>query len=102
MALNEPLKVTILNQEYLIKSDEDPDRVSKVEEYVNRKIADISKESGGLTEKKVAILLALNIASEYFQLLKEHEDLLAEIRRKSEKIISNIDSKLSWYIFTLL
>ena len=94
MALNEPLKVTIFNQEYLIKSDEDPEQVSKVEEYVNRKIADISKGSDGLTEKKVAILLALNIAGEYFQLLKEHEDLLAEIRRKSEKIISNIDSKI--------
>ncbi|MBN2060149.1 MAG: cell division protein ZapA [Deltaproteobacteria bacterium] len=92
--MNELLKVTILNQEYHIKSDEDPAQVSKLEEYVNRKIDDISKGSKGLTEKKIAILLALNIAGEYFQLLKEHEELLIEIRKRSEKIISNIDSKL--------
>jgi cell division protein ZapA len=92
--LNEPLKVTIFNQEYLIKSDEGPEQVSKVEEYVNRKIEELSKGSEGLTEKKIAILLALNIAGEYFQLLKEHEDLLSKIRKRSGKIISNIDLTL--------
>ena len=92
--MNKPLKVTIFNQEYLIKSDEDPEQVSKIEEYVNRKIDEINKGSEGLTEKKIAILLALNIADEYFQLLKEHKDLLSEIRKRSGKIISNIDSKL--------
>lgn len=92
--MSKPLKVKILNQEYLIGSDEDPEQVSRIEEYVNRKINDISEGGESLTEKKIAILLAIYIAGEYFQLLKEHEDLLEEIRQRSEKVISSIESKL--------
>jgi len=91
--LEKPVKVKILDNEYLIKSDEeDIEKVYKVAEYVNKKIKEINDNSEGLSEKKTAILTALNIAGDYFQALKERDDLLLNIRERSEALIYNIDS----------
>jgi len=91
--LEKPVKVKILDNEYLIKSDEeDIEKVYKVAEYVNKKIKEINDNSEGLSEKKTAILTALNIAGDYFQALKERDDLLVNIRERSEALIYNIDS----------
>jgi len=91
--LEKPVKVKILDNEYLIKSDEeDIEKVYRVAEYVNKKIKEINDSSEGLSEKKTAILTALNIAGDYFQALKERDDLLLNIRERSEALIYNIDS----------
>ena len=91
--MEKPVKVKILDNEYLIKSDEeDIEKVYRVAEYVNKKIKEINDSSEGLSEKKTAILTALNIAGDYFQALKERDDLLVNIRERSEALIYNIDS----------
>ena len=91
--MEKPVKVKILDNEYLIKSDEeDIEKVYRVAEYVNKKIKEINDNSEGLSEKKTAILTALNIAGDYFQALKERDDLLLNIRERSEALIYNIDS----------
>ena len=90
--LGKPVKVKILDNEYLIKSDEDLDTVFKIADYVNDKIEEINKKSEGLSDKKMAVLVALNIASDYFQLLKERDDLLSNIKQRSRTMVYNIDS----------
>jgi cell division protein ZapA (FtsZ GTPase activity inhibitor) len=94
--LEKPVKVRILDNEYLIKSeDEDIEEVYKIAEYVNEKVNEIIQNSEGLSEKKTAILAALHIASDYFQLLKERDDLLANIHQRSKALIYSIDSLMS-------
>ncbi len=93
--MEEPVKVKILNQEYLIKTEEDTEQVYKIAEYVNEKLKEIKDNAEGLSEKKTAILAALNIASEYFQVLKERDDLSANIRQRTKALIYNIDSVTS-------
>jgi cell division protein ZapA len=88
----QPIKVKILDQEYLIKSEEDSEQVYRIAEYVNEKLREIKDNTEGLSEKKVAILAALTIASEYFQLLKERDDLSANIRQRTKTLIYTIDS----------
>ncbi len=91
--MDNPVKVKILDNEYLITSDEDdPEKVHKIAEYVNKKIKEIDDGSDSLSEKKTIILAALNIAGDYFQVLKERDDLLITIRKRSEALIYNIDS----------
>jgi len=88
-----PVKVTILDNEYLIKSEEDDiEKVYKIAEYVNEKMKEINDSTEDLSAKKTAILTALNIAGDYFQVLKERDDLLVNIRKRSEALIHNIDS----------
>jgi len=92
--LGQPVKVIILGQEYLIRSDEDGELVHKIAAYVNEKVDEIRTQSDGLSDKKIAILTALNIASEYFQLLddlNEREKLSADIHNRMKKIMININ-----------
>ena len=92
--MGQPVKVFILGQEYLIKSDEDGELVYKIAAYVNKKVDEIRAESDGLSDKKIAILTALNIASEYFQLLDESEKLSADMHLRMKKIMININDVL--------
>ena len=88
----EPLKVRILDHEYLIKSEESEEQVHKIAEYVNDKLLEAMANTRGLTEKKTTILAALDIASEYFQLQKERDDLVARLRERTKALIRSIDS----------
>ncbi len=91
--MDKPVKVRILNNEYLIKSEEgDIEEVHKIAEYVNEKVREINEISEGLSEKKTAILTALHIASDYFQVLKERDELKADIHKRSKALIHSIDS----------
>jgi cell division protein ZapA len=90
--LAQPVKVRILDREYLVTSEEDQEQVQRVAEYVNEKLREVRDNTEGLSERKTAILAALNIASEYFQLLREQDDLLARLRQRTELLIHNIDS----------
>ena len=88
----QPVKVRILDHEYLVKTEEDKERVDRIAEYVNKKLKEIESNTEGLSEKKTAILVALNIASDYFQLLKERDEMSANIRQRTEALIYNINS----------
>ena len=60
--MDKPIKIKILDNEYLIKAKEDDiDNVYKIAEYVNEKLKETDENSSGLSEKKAAILTALNI-----------------------------------------
>ena len=89
-----PVKVKILNHEYLLKTEEDEEKVQQIAAYVSEKLGEVKENTEGLPERKIAILAALNIASEYFQLLKERNELVDNIRQRTKNLIFNIDSMI--------
>ena len=88
------VKVKIHDQEYIIKSEENQEPLDRIADYVNEKLREIEDNTEGLSEKKMAILVALNIASDYFQVLKEREELSKNIRQRTESLIDHIDSAI--------
>lgn len=90
----EPIRVRMRNHEYLIQSDEEADQIDKIAEYVNDKLREVEQNTQGLSEKKTVILAALNIASDYFQALREQEDLQAKIRERTQALILSIDTAM--------
>ena len=94
--MDRSIKIKILDNEYLIKiKGDDSDNVYKIAEYVNEKLRETDDSRNGISEKKAAILAALNIASDYFNLLDERNRLLEEIQNKSQSLISVINSKIN-------
>ena len=75
----------------MLKSEEEFQEVYRIADYVNQKMKEVKNNTEGLSEKKIAILAALNIASDYFRLLKEKEELIDMIGRKAEQLIRYID-----------
>jgi cell division protein ZapA len=92
MDLMKQIKLKIYNQEYVIKSDESAEQLNRIADYVNDKLKEIQDNTEGLSEKKMAILVALNIASEYFQAIKERDELSVNIRQRTEALLNNIES----------
>lgn len=90
--MSHPVKVKILDQEYLLESEEDQNQVHKIAQYVNEKLKEVKENTQGLSERRAAILASLNIASEYFQLLKEKDNRLESIKERTELLIRSIDS----------
>ena len=92
MDLVQTIKVKIFDHEYLLKSEEDIEQVQKIEKYVNDKLKQIKDQTEDLSEKKTAILAALIIAGEYFQVLKERDALVTDIQKRTKALIYDIDS----------
>ena len=90
----EPVRVKIHDQEYLVRSEEDEDKASKIADYLNSKLEEIENHSEGLSEKKTIILAALNIASDYLHMVRERDEILAKIRKRTEALIYHIDSAM--------
>ncbi len=88
----EPVKVTIYNHEYFIKSECTAEEIHKIAEFINAKLNEVGEKSQGLSEKKMLILAAMNIAGEYLQFLKDRDEMLANIRQRTEMLIYHIDS----------
>jgi len=91
---NETVTIRIRDREYAIRGADDKERVLRVAAYVDQKLQEISGSSKGLNDEKTAILAALDIAGDYFQLIKEKEDLLREINNRSQKLMLSLNTVL--------
>lgn len=90
----EPVKVKIRNAEYLVQSEDNQQQVQRIADYVNDKLKEIEGGAEGLSEKRTAILAALDIAGDYFQILKDKETLLTSLKERTQSLIRSIDSVL--------
>ncbi|HYB19310.1 MAG TPA: cell division protein ZapA [Thermodesulfobacteriota bacterium] len=92
------VRVEILGREYTVKSDEGEERVKRIAEYVNEKLKRISDHTKTVSTLNVAILAAMDIANEYFEILEGHSNLTQKVEKievKSSRLIEMINSKIS-------
>ncbi len=90
--MEKPIKVKIFNHEYLIKSDEDEAQVQNIAKFLNDRFREIREDTKDLSEGKTAILAAFHIASDYFHVLKERDDLVRDIQNRARSLNYQIDS----------
>ena len=91
------VRVEILGREYNVRSDEGEERVKQIAEYVNQKIKKISENAKTISTLNVAILAAMDIANEYFEVLEGQRDLnrrVEKIEVQSGRLIEIINSKI--------
>jgi len=93
--MGEKVRIKIQDREYVVRGSDDREQILKVAAYVDRKLKEISDSNKGLSVDKTAILAALDIAGDYFQLIKEKEDLLVEVNSRSQRLIQGLDRALS-------
>ncbi len=87
--------IKVLGQEFSVLSDSGDDhQVEHVVEYVNGKADEIAKTAKNATTLNLAILVALNIADEFFRLKGEKDQVFNQLENKSDKLINFIDEKM--------
>lgn len=90
--MEKPVTVTILGHEYRIKSDEDEEKVRDIARFVHDKFKAIIDSTDGLSERKTAILVAFDIASDYFQVLKERDGVTSDVQGRARALNQQLDS----------
>jgi cell division protein ZapA len=88
--LKKRFSITILGQEISVLSDSGDEHVTQVVDYINKKAEEIGKNSGNMTSLNIAILVALNIADEYFQVKEVEEERHRQVENRSERLINLI------------
>ena len=82
------VKVGILGQEYTIHTKADREYVEKVVDHLASRCQEAESSLRSSSQATIALLAAMNITSDYLQLKKAHEHLLARIESKQNRLAS--------------
>src|SRR5436189_5068030 len=93
-APEQSIRVEIYNQTYSIRSDGDNEYIYDLAEYVDRKMREISSGTLTVDSLKVAILAALHIADEFYQLKNAQAQRDAQLAARSSECAAMLDRVL--------
>lgn len=88
----EPVKVSILDKEYLIACPEDErDDLLRAANFLNRRMKEIRDSGKVIGADRIAVMAALNISHEMLQLESRHDGVLALV----EDRVRTMDQRLA-------
>ena len=88
------IRVRILGQEYPIRADADEDYIREVASYLDERMNAVLTAEPTRPLSKVAILTALNLTHELFDMKKKNKDMLGEVERKTKACLENLERGL--------
>lgn len=88
------IRVEIYNQTYSIRSDGDNEYIQTLAEYVDGKMREISSGTMTVDSLKVAILAALHIADEFYQLKLTQTNIDTQLATRSSECSEMLDKLL--------
>lgn len=88
------IRVEIYNQTYSIRSDGDNEYIQNLAEYVDGKMREISSGTMTVDSLKVAILAALHIADEFYQLKLTQTNIDTQLATRSSECSEMLDKLL--------
>ena len=87
------VRVTILNDEYAIRSDTSAEHTRAVAQYVDRAIRQVMSTGTVVESSKAAILAALQIAGELFELREASQDVTRSMRSLSDDVRAQLTAE---------
>jgi cell division protein ZapA len=95
LGLKRRTEVKIYGERYIIKSDLDPEIIVRIAEYVDEKMSQIKQNAPIISTSKIAILAALNVAEELFQLRLQMEEMENVVERRNSELLKLLDESMS-------
>jgi cell division protein ZapA len=86
------IQVEIYGQTYQIRAGADSEYIKTIARYVDVKMREIASGTPTVDSLKIAVLAALNITDEFFQLKRQKQDVDREMERRAEKLNEILDS----------
>ena len=84
------VKVKILGEDFTLSGEKPIEMIKEIADYVNRKMKQIDEVIPSSSYKKIAVLAALNIAEEMWE-MKEKTKESEEFLDKTEKLIQILE-----------
>ncbi len=86
--------VQILGQEYQFKVDSQREDAQAAVDYLKAKVEEIQGKVRNMSEHKIIMLAALNIASDLYELKREFEFYRSLTDQRSQSLIDVIDMQI--------
>jgi cell division protein ZapA len=86
--------VEIFGQTYTVRAGTDAGYVEKLAAYVDSQMMDVSRNAGAVDSVRIAVLAALNIADECFQLRAQEGDAERRAQAKAEVLARALGAAL--------
>jgi cell division protein ZapA len=88
------IKVELLGQQFTLKGEENPAHLERVASHVRKKLGLISTGSKSISPTKLALLTALNIASDYIKANDEIEQLKRDVESYSQELLQILEEEM--------
>jgi len=88
--MRQPVEVEVFGQTLAVTSDEETDHIRNVAIEVDRRMRETAAGTRVASSLTVAVVTALNIASEYQKLKEEHAQLQEAIDRLNARLTAHI------------
>jgi len=76
--------VSIFNEDYVVKGDESPEYMEMLANYVDRRMRMIQQRNYNLSNTKIAVLTALNLADELNKLQEDYDELVKTLEEEKK------------------
>lgn len=94
------VKVQIFGATYSIQGEADTEYIVRLADYVNEKMKEVAQNLQTGSHLQIAILAALNIADEYFQMREVKSHLVSDLEKKASALITMLDEGLIGDIYS--
>jgi cell division protein ZapA len=88
--MGEPVEVEIMGQRLTVTSDDGEAHVREVAGYLDQCMRQLADGRVPAASLQLALLTALNIASEYWKLQREQEELCQTINRVAQRVAARL------------
>lgn len=91
--VNRSVKVSVGGHTLAVKTAAPSAYIQELAEFVDAKIEEVKRSGRTVTTQALALLAALNIADELYQLRESQKQLKRQVREKSERILRFLDEE---------
>ena len=96
MAASKPVKVSIMGQEYNVRTDADPKYIRKVAKFVEDRMKEIQTAAPDTTSQlRIAVLAAMNVTDEYLSTMHKKNEVIDKLESKTLAITEFVEQKIS-------
>jgi cell division protein ZapA len=88
--LKSGVQVKILGREYTLRSQQTPEQVQRVADFVEARLAEMA-DVRAVDTRDLTVLSLLNLAGQYLQLLDEKNRQQQQLDERLEKLIQQLD-----------
>ncbi|HTK87424.1 MAG TPA: cell division protein ZapA [Nitrospiraceae bacterium] len=88
------IDVEICGQRYAVQGEADDGYVQRLADYVDEQMRGLSKSMKTATMSKLAVLAAINITHQLFQVERMREEGDADINRRATNLMESIEEHL--------
>jgi len=91
LELKKSTEVQIYGERYIIRSELNTEAMQYIARYVDKKMQQVQESTPLISTSRIAVMAALNIAEELFQLQLQKAHLEHVVEQKSSQLIELLD-----------